>query len=956
MNHDVRSSFTVFFIFIAIALTTAYFLCHINPDIESGWLRGLWHGINLGPNFMLSFFDGRLLKAPMHSLAYSFFWWVFSIWSCLFWCNMIWQTIGKVFGRKTIKPQEKSQIEPPEKKQIKTQVKQTTDSQVYNQIKPPVKKPMEPPLKKTIDFQANNTVQKEATKIVRRARGTEIPKRAQRVFFCCDARNANDKESLIADLLSHDAGMDCVVSWIEKPDGKIDKDLLRNELQDTQALVLWVTKDLLQSMYENKFPDEYLIAQELRTPILPIATFGDLFPEFTRLAGAIHGIAQSDSEYRTKLKEQMETFLASEEVIKQIQEKAFTAEIFLSYRKMDIAEARKFMKTFHDLEKFEAVSIWYDNFLTAGRNFDFEIKESITNSDVFVLLVTPNLATEGNYVQTTEYPFAQQEGKPVVPVETIPADPVIFANLFPGTEKPVPLYEPVELTTAFHDKLDKSAYQWQMDSERAYLLGMAYFKGFGVERDIDRAVRLMEIASKDCNQSALNAIYQLGKIYTDGIGIDINYDKSLYWNKKYADYSEQLMGLFHLNTAVAYNNMAVVYGNRSDCSKALEYFGKSLFIYEKVYGPTHPNTVTTYNNIATEYDRQGNYNKALEYFKKTMEIREEILGTEHPDTATTYNHIVMVFRNQGNYDMALEYCRKALSIFEKTLGTEHPNTATTYNHMAWIFDKLGDHTKALEYFKKALFIREKVLSTEHLETATTYSDMAVVYNNIVNFDQALEYNEKALSIREKVLGTTHPDTATIYSNMASVFSKQGDYDKALEFYIKALPIYEKAYGTDHSWTATTNNNIALVYYRKGEYAKSLEYNEKALLILEKVLGNTHLDTATTYENVAMVFYNQGNYGKALEYYGKAIPVYEKVFGTAHTNTATIYNNIANVYLNQGDYGKALEWFFKSMLICLHVFGLEHPTSKTIFNNMAYTYEKSGNPEPFKEWLRKHVKS
>jgi hypothetical protein len=57
--------------------------------------------------------------------------------------------------------------------------------------------------------------------ITRKARGTEIPHRAQRVFFCCDPQNAGKKDDLIADLLSRDAGMDCVVSYLET-EGDID--------------------------------------------------------------------------------------------------------------------------------------------------------------------------------------------------------------------------------------------------------------------------------------------------------------------------------------------------------------------------------------------------------------------------------------------------------------------------------------------------------------------------------------------------------------------------------------------------------------------------------------------------------------------------------------------------------------------------------------------------------------
>jgi len=81
---------------LVIALMISYFLCHINPEIESGWLRGLWHGSNFVPNFVLSFFDGRLLKAPLHSTAYSVFWWMCSIGSVIVWIVMIFGWIGAI--------------------------------------------------------------------------------------------------------------------------------------------------------------------------------------------------------------------------------------------------------------------------------------------------------------------------------------------------------------------------------------------------------------------------------------------------------------------------------------------------------------------------------------------------------------------------------------------------------------------------------------------------------------------------------------------------------------------------------------------------------------------------------------------------------------------------------------------------------------------------------------------
>ncbi|MDR1330620.1 MAG: hypothetical protein LBK07_00775 [Tannerella sp.] len=70
---------------LGISLLIPYYLCHINPEIEAGWLRGFWHGGNFVGNLVLSLFDGRLLRAPLHTAAYSVFWWISTVGSCIVW-------------------------------------------------------------------------------------------------------------------------------------------------------------------------------------------------------------------------------------------------------------------------------------------------------------------------------------------------------------------------------------------------------------------------------------------------------------------------------------------------------------------------------------------------------------------------------------------------------------------------------------------------------------------------------------------------------------------------------------------------------------------------------------------------------------------------------------------------------------------------------------------------------
>jgi len=563
-------------------------------------------------------------------------------------------------------------------------------------------------------------------KIIHKSRGSEIPKQAQRVFLIYSGSNVDARDTIISDLHSMDAGMDCVVSYIENPDAAIDENELQNEFSQIQLLVIWVTMEMLQSITPKELPREYSIAREFHIPVLPILKDDGLFQLYNEKFGSTHCIAKLGNEYRIKLKAQMDILLASEEIIEHIREKAFTATLFMSYRKHELGEARRFMKAFHDLEGFESVSIWYDKFLTAGRDFDKDIIELIRNSGALVLVVTPDLATDGNYVQREEYPFARKIGKPVVPVEVIPTSQEQFSKLFPGTGHPIPLDDTITLQAVFRKTLSTSAFVEQLGSERAYLLGMAYLKEINVERDVDRAVRLLEVATENYTMSSIDAANQLASIYENGTWTNINFDKALHWHQNALAIYEKVLGKEHLYTATTYNNMAEVYSQQEDYTQALELHQKALKIREKVLGKEHPYTATTYSNIALVYHYQGNYAQALEWNQKALIIREKVLGKDHPDTGITYNNMAGVHDSQGDYAKALEWYHKDLEICEKLFGKEHPDTAATYNNIAGVYENQGDYAKALELYKKALVIYEKVFGKDHPDTIAAYNNIAGV--------------------------------------------------------------------------------------------------------------------------------------------------------------------------------------------------------------------------------------
>jgi len=70
--------------------------------------------------------------------------------------------------------------------------------------------------------------------VQRHSRTADYSKQSQRVFLYC--KTDAERTELIDDILSHDAGMDCVVSYLNA----FEENEFRGELLETGLFVLWV--------------------------------------------------------------------------------------------------------------------------------------------------------------------------------------------------------------------------------------------------------------------------------------------------------------------------------------------------------------------------------------------------------------------------------------------------------------------------------------------------------------------------------------------------------------------------------------------------------------------------------------------------------------------------------------------------------------------------------------------
>ena len=187
---------------------------------------------------------------------------------------------------------------------------------------------------------------------------------------------------------------------------------------------------------------------EHHIPVLPIAVESGLEEYFAVEMNRIHdgyGDIQllrsevtdwTEISYYQKLARDLGAILLENEEVERIKQ-AFSGKIFLSYRKKDRKYADELMHTIHSIPSLRNVSIWFDEFMSAGEKWSDQIGDALKQSDVFLLLVSPSITEPDNYVIRKEYPSARNQGKTIVSAgknedKTEAPDIEELRQIFPG--------------------------------------------------------------------------------------------------------------------------------------------------------------------------------------------------------------------------------------------------------------------------------------------------------------------------------------------------------------------------------------------------------------------------------------------------------------------------------------------------------------------------------------------
>ena len=749
-----------------------------------------------------------------------------------------------------------------------------------------------------------------------KTRGDSTNQGKPRVYFCCHPDDFDMYfEPVRNEILDK---QNCAVYFYDNA-SSIPEQERETDILSMQLFVIPVTTNLLTKpsiAMDKDFP----LALKNKIPVLPLIQERGLEGLFARKFGDMQYLDKTQRDttaisYEEKLEKHLSDILLGDEMTKKIKNE-FDAYIFLSYRKADRKCAQELMRLIHKNKYYRDVAIWYDEFLTIGEDYRENIKETLQNSGLFVLVVTPNLLLPGsfggvNYVMKEEYPTAKKTDVNILPVEMEKTNRSELEKLYPDIPLCVdPNNDDMMRRFLISAIWDMGVREIDNSAEHSFLIGLAYLGGIDVEVDRERAVTLIEDAA---NCGLAEAMEKLVSMYRTGEGVERNYEEAIkwqgklvgYWKKQYKKTKDKNESVLYTNddgtvedVAELYINASLVYANYLSESG---YIILSTFHYdmlkkscEEIYNDSGMHKYKSligdiYYSHARELEIAGRFSESLKWYIKSLEVRQALLTEDSSmktrlDLCRNYSSVGNIFYMSGNTDKASLYYIERDKILKELVGETNVveasirrEVAISSSNMGDVLSKVGVLNKAKEFYEASLDIFEKI--AEEIQTIEAKRDLASCYVRLGritandNISDAKDFLEESLRIREELAYETNTildrrDMSDSYYWLGVILEKQ-DMKKALDYYEDSCKIsnelLEEALRTD--WVAV-KRDLARAYMRIGALMeKAKKYDDKRTYFYK---------AARLYRDAGFLTHEEQDYVKVAICYFQAAMVIEAV--------------------------------------------------------------------------------
>lgn len=791
-----------------------------------------------------------------------------------------------------------------------------------------------------------------------KTRRNENPSGKPRVYFTCHPQDLGPYLDVICGYVfkTHD----CAVYYTADMTADMSNENTMVDLERMNLFVLPVTKRLLTE--PNRAMDsDFPFAMERHIPVLPVMMEPGLDALYSR--GDRFGELQYVSPFREdptevsfadKLKRFLESVLISDELAQRVR-KAFDAYIFLSYRKKDRAYANALMQLIHANPETYGISIWFDEFLIPGESFRESISRILQDSELFAMVVTPNLLEKvdgkPNFVMGEEYPAAKRAGKAILPVEMLRTDRQSLSGLFDGIPECVDAHNDSELRRRLLDSLVRvSSTVSDDDSEHCFLIGIAYLEGIDMEVDTERGV---ELITRSGNCGYPEAILRLRDMYQHGLNVKQDYWMCLAWADRLYDVLLATKGESHPETVDALFQLASSYYRISDLRESLALYEEVYGLQREVLGESHPDVFVTLIKLARLYARIGRPHEALGAYEKIVDLCGVEAGKEEL-RIDTLHAMAKLWGALGNYHKRRELLEEArelggaVHVARDEPAEDKPSDRQT-PQQARDQEKLVDLQRRMQQ-SEASYMRSRRQSGERsprtVDAKARYASachkLGVAYKKQRCFAEALKTLERAYDLRRVALGEEAPQTISTVKELAATWHALGDAQKALEWYQVAYESCLATYGELGRRSLATLKRMVACCQELGS-AEGAVLGERMFDVMQRIYEAESTEHSIKMKRkLAGTYLRLGDVRKASEQYEKIRAMLLDLYGEEDPRSLSVLNSQANQFAGHGQIQLAKELWESAYARHMNVLGEDHPQTLQSLRGLASAYAFLGD--------------
>lgn len=244
---------------------------------------------------------------------------------------------------------------------------------------------------------------------------------------------------------------------------------------------------------------------------------------------------------------------------------------------------------------------------------------------------------------------------------------------------------------------------------------------------------------------------------------------------------------YQYGEACSYTGFGVYYASFGEFNRSLFYHEKAVEIY-KILDIEDRRLGLSLFGIGLVHFEKKNLDTALEFFNKSLVVFEK--SPLDFGIGRVVNLIGNVYYERGDFIKSLEYAQNSLQIFDRIENTI--GLSRTLNDMGKIYQAIQIYDKAIHYFQEALKLRYEIDYKQGV--ITSHIDIAKFYLQINDITLAEKHLNEALEISEKVKSLGKQ--ATVYKLFSEVYKKRSDVNKALEYFEKFHNLHVKSIKQD----------------------------------------------------------------------------------------------------------------------------------------------------------------